>query len=45
MVLEKNRSTNDNLFKLFQTIKSGFHKNYQTTSIFLDIEKAFNRVW
>ena len=41
----KNRSTNDNLFKLFQTIKSGFHKNYQTTSTFLDVEKAFNWVW
>ena len=36
----KNRSTNDNLFKLFETIKLGFCKGHPTTGIFLDVEKA-----
>ena len=37
----KNRSTNDNLFKLFETIKLGFCKGHPTTGIFLDVKKAF----
>ena len=41
----KNRSTNDNLFKLFETIKLGFCKGHPTTGIFLDVEKAFDQVW
>ena len=41
----KNRSTNDNLFKLFETTKYVFHKGHTTTSTFLDIEKAFYQVW
>ena len=40
----KNRSTNDNLFKPFKTIKLGFCKGDPTTGIFLDVEKAFNQV-
>ena len=41
----KNRSTNDNLFELFETVKRGFCKGYPTTGIFPDVEKAFNQVW
>ena len=41
----KNRSTNDNLFKLFETIKLSFCKGHTTTGIFLDVEKAFDQVW
>ena len=41
----KNRSTNDNLFKLFETIKLGFCKGHPTTGIFLDVKKAFDQVW
>ena len=41
----KNRSTNDNLFKLFETIKLGFCKGHPTTGIFLDVEKTFDQVW
>ena len=40
----KNRSTNDNLFKLFETVKLGFGKGHPTTGIFLDVEKAFDQV-
>ena len=38
----KNRSTNDNLFKLFETIKFGFCRGHPTTGIFLDVEEAFD---
>ena len=41
----KNGSTNDNLFKLFETIKLGFCKGHSTTGIFFDVEKAFDKVW
>ena len=41
----KNRSTNHNLLKLFETIKLGFCKGHPTTGIFLDVEKAFDQVW
>ena len=41
----KNRSTNDNLFKLFKTVKLGFGKGHPITGIFLDVEKAFGQVW
>ena len=40
----KNGSTNDNLFKLFETVKIGFCKGHPTTGIFLDVEKAFDQV-
>ena len=41
----KNRSTNDNLFKLFEKVKFGFYRGHPTTGIFLDVEKAFDQVW
>ena len=36
----KNRSTNENLFKFFETIKLGFCKGHPTTGVFLAVEKA-----
>ena len=41
----KNRRTNDNLFKLFETIKLGFCKGHPIAGEFLDVEKAFDQVW
>ena len=41
----KNRCTNDNLLKLFETITFGFYKSHPTTGIFLDVENAFDQVW
>ena len=41
----KNRSINDILFKLFETVKLGFYKGDPTTRIFLDDEKVFHQVW
>ena len=39
------RSTQDQLFRLTQQISQGFNRKHTTTSVFLDIEKAFDRVW
>ena len=36
----KNRSTQDHIFKLTQSIKQGFNNNKVTTGIFLDVEKS-----
>ena len=44
MGLEKNRSTKDNLFKLFETVKIGFYKDHPNTGIFLDVQTAFHQV-
>ena len=41
----KNKSTNDQLFRLTQAIIEGFNRKHITTAIFLDVEKAFDRVW
>ena len=41
----KNRSTNENLFKLLEIIRFGFYKGHPTTGIFLDVEKDFDQVW
>lgn len=41
----KGRSTRDHLFRLIQTCQEGFNKNMATGAIFVDIEKAFDRVW
>ena len=38
----RNRSTNDNLFKHFETVKHDVCKGHSATRIFLDVEKAFN---
>ena len=36
----KNKRINDNLFKLFETIKYSFHNGHPTADTFLDVEKA-----
>ena len=38
-------STNEQLFNITQYIKDGFNRNQKTIAIFLDMEKAFDRVW
>ena len=39
------RSTQDQLFKLTQTILRGFQSNQTTLATFFDIEKAFDKMW
>ena len=39
------RNTNDNLFKLTQSLKQNIKKGFVTSAVFLDVEKAFNQVW
>ena len=39
------RNTNDNLFKLTQSLKQNIKKGLVTSAIFLDVEKAFDQVW
>ena len=41
----KNRSTNDQLFRLTQSILESHNRKNLTTAIFLDMEKAFDHVW
>ena len=38
-------STNDNQFKLTQSLKQNTIKRFVTSAVFLDVEKAFNQVW
>ena len=42
---QKNKNTNVNLFKLFETTKYGFRKGHLITGIFVAIGKAFDQVW
>ena len=39
------RNTNDNLFKLTQSLKQNISKGFVTSAVFLDVEKAFDQVW
>ena len=39
------RNTNDNLFKLTQSLKQNIKKGFVTSAVFLDVEKAFDQVW
>ena len=41
----KNHNTNDHIYRLLQCIKQGFNRHRTTTAVFLDVEKAFDRVW
>lgn len=41
----KNRSTRDHLFRLTQECQQAFNKNMSVGALFIDIEKAFDRVW
>ena len=45
LVSEKNRNTNDNLYLLCQEIKQNFNRKNKTDVIFIDFEKAFDKVW
>ena len=38
-------STNDNQFKLTQSLKQNTIKRFVTSAVFLDVEKAFDQVW
>ena len=38
-------NTNDNLFKLTQSLKQNITKGFVTSAVFLDVEKAFDQVW
>ena len=39
------RNTNDNLFKLTQSLKQNIKKGFVTSAVFLDVEKASDQVW
>ena len=39
------RNTNNNLFKLTQSLKQNIKKGFVTSAVFLDVEKAFDQVW
>ena len=41
----KSKSTNDHLFRLFQTIMESFNRGEHVIAAFLYVEKAFNNVW
>ena len=35
----------DNLFKITESVSNGFNNKKMTIGVFLDVEKAFDRVW
>ena len=39
------KSTNDYLFRLFQSIMESFNRGKRVVAAFLDIKKAFDNVW
>ena len=41
----KSKSTNDQLFRLSQTIMESFNRGEHVIAAFLDVEKAFDNVW
>ena len=41
----KSKSTNDDLFRLSQTIMESFNRGEHVIAAFLDVEKAFDNVW
>ena len=41
----KNKYTNDDLFKLSQSMRQNFSKSMILTVVFLDVEKVFDQVW
>ena len=41
----KSKSTNDHLFRHFQTIIESFNRGEHVIAAFLDVEKAFDNVW
>ena len=43
--LRKNRSTEDEVTLLTQDIEHGFHQKMKTLAVFVDLTKAFDKVW
>ena len=43
--INKHQSTDDHLFKLFQSIIESFNRGEHLVAAFLDVEKAFDNVW
>ena len=41
----KSKSTNDHLFRVFQTIMESFNRDKHVIAACLDVEKAFDNVW
>ena len=41
----QNKSTNDHLFRLSQSVMESFKRGEHVVAAFLDVEKAFNNVW
>ena len=39
------KSTDDNLFRLSQSVMENFNRREHVVSAFLDVKKAFNSVW
>ena len=41
----QNKSTDDHLFRLFQSIMESFNRGEHVVAAFLDVKKAFDNVW
>ena len=41
----QHRSTDDQVTYIAQKIDDGFHDNQNTLRVWIDMEKAYNRVW
>ena len=44
-VFRQNKSTDDHLFRLFQSVLESFNRGEHVVAAFLDVEKAFDNVW
>ena len=44
-MFQSNRSIIVNSFKLTQSLKQNINKKFVTSAVFLDFEKAFDKVW
>ena len=43
--VRQNKSTDDHLFRLSQSIMESFNRGEHVVAAFLDVEKAFDNVW
>ena len=41
----QNKSTDDHLFRLSQSVMESFNRGEHVVAAFLDVEKAFDNVW
>ena len=41
----QNKSTDDHLFRLCQSVMESFNRGEHVAAAFLDVEKAFDNVW